>query len=225
MEAFSNIKMSQLTFKFPFKKNYLKREFFVSSNNFEVYKLIEAYPNWPDKWINIYGSKGCGKTHLANILKDKASINYYNPAQIKNETLKNLNNCNFIIIDNYNHDIEENLMYTFLNHSKQLNNYLLITSPIPLSKMKIKLKDLKSRLSSFIEVGIGLPTDDLLRVIISKSFSENQIELSVRNLEFIIKNIDRSYEKIFTFIKEIDKVSLSSGKSININLIKKVLNK
>ena len=38
-----------------------------------------------------------------------------------------------------------------------------------------------------------------------------------------LKNIERSYEKIFQFIKEIDDLSLSSGKSININLIKKVL--
>ena len=41
--------------------------------------------------------------------------------------------------------------------------------------------------------------------------------------EYIMKNIDRSYEKVFKFIKEIDDLSLSSGKSININLIKKVL--
>ncbi len=43
--------------------------------------------------------------------------------------------------------------------------------------------------------------------------------------EYIIKNIERSYEKVFKFIKEIDELSLSSGKSININLIKKVLKK
>ena len=32
-----------------------------------------------------------------------------------------------------------------------------------------------------------------------------------------------SYEDIFNFIKKIDELSLSTGKSININLIKKVL--
>ena len=37
--------------------------------------------------------------------------------------------------------------------------------------------------------------------------------------------LDRSYEKMFKFIKDIDELSLSSGKSININLIKKVLKK
>ena len=31
-------------------------------------------------------------------------------------------------------------------------------------------------------------------------------------------------EKMFKFLKEVDELSLSTGKSININLIKKVLN-
>ena len=74
-----------------------------------------------------------------------------------------------------------------------------------------------------MKIKILLPEDDLLRVIILKTFSDKQIKLSNRNLEFIIKNIERSYEKISKFTKDIDNLSLSTGKSININLIKKVL--
>ncbi len=97
----------------------------------------------------------------------------------------------------------------------------MITSKKPLKNSEVKLKDLQSRFKSFIELGISLPTDDLLRVIISKYFSEKQIFLNKRNLEYILKNIERSYDKVFKFIKEIDNDSLSSGKSINIDLIKK----
>mgnify|MGYP003904811973 CR=1 FL=1 len=75
----------------------------------------------------------------------------------------------------------------------------------------------------FLNLGIELPTDELLRVIISKSFSDKQIEISPKISEYIIKNIERSYEKVFKLMRDIDHLSLSSGKSININLIKKVL--
>ena len=68
-----------------------------------------------------------------------------------------------------------------------------------------------------------MPTDDLLRVIVTKCFSDKQIKVNVKLLDYILKNIERSYEKIFKFVKDIDTESLSSGKSININLIKKVL--
>jgi chromosomal replication initiation ATPase DnaA len=87
------------------------------------------------------------------------------------------------------------------------------------------LKDLKSRINSFLFIGIELPTDDLLKVIISKTFSDKQISINPKIFEFIIKNIERSYEKMFKFLKDIDELSLSTGKSIIINLIKKVLNK
>ena len=62
-------------------------------------------------------------------------------------------------------------------------------------------------------------------MIITKSFSDKQIKVNIKLLEYILKNIDRSYDKVFKFIKDIDLESLSSGKSININLIKKVLKK
>ena len=69
-----------------------------------------------------------------------------------------------------------------------------------------------------------MPTDDILRVIITKTLSDKQINISPKLIDFIINNVDRSYQKMFKFIKEVDELSLSTGKSININLIKKVLN-
>ena len=88
-----------------------------------------------------------------------------------------------------------------------------------------KLKDLQSRINSLVYIGIDLPTDELLQVIISKSFSDKQINLNPKISQFIINNVDRSYDKMFKFLKDIDELSLSTGKSININLIKKVLKK
>ena len=217
--------MSQLVFKFPFRAKYYEQDYYVSTNNFLTYQLIENWPNWPDKWVNIFGPKGCGKTHLSNILKKKLSdVLILEAKNFNNEELSKLDKFKCLIIDNYSENIDEHLFYSLLNQSKQLNNYLVINSIIPIKDMKFKLQDLKSRAMSFVNLGIELPTDDLLRVIISKYFSDKQIDLNPKISEYIIKNIDRSYEKVFKFIKKIDDLSLSSGKSININLIKKVLN-
>ena len=216
--------MSQLVFKFPFKTKYYEQDYYVSSNNFSAYRLIESWPNWPDKWVNIYGPHGCGKTHLSNILKKKLeTVKILNAKNINNQTLSEFSKLDFLIIDNYNKNIDEKLLYSMLNQSKQLENYVLINSVQPIKDMKFELKDLQSRAESFVDLGIELPTDDLLRVIISKYFSDKQIAISPKISEYIIKNIERSYEKVFKFMKEIDDLSLSSGKSININLIKKVL--
>ena len=56
---------------------------------------------------------------------------------------------------------------------------------------------MKSRFDNFVYVGINLPTDDLIRVILSKNFSDKQVKIEAKLLEYILKNIDRSYENIF----------------------------
>ena len=215
--------MSQLIFKFPFKTSYFEKYFFVSSNNFEAYKLIESWPKWPDKKINIYGPKGSGKTHLINILSKKTKLLIIEANHFDQKVIEVIEKYNCIVIENYEGNIDEKLLYSTLNHIIQLNKNLIINSLKSIKLINIDLPDLKSRLNSFTEVGIKLPTDDLLRVIISKTFSDKQIQLSNNHLEFIIKNIERSYEKISKFTKDVDNISLSTGKSININLIKKVL--
>ena len=216
--------MNQLIFKFPFKKKYYEQDYYVSKNNFLTYKLIESWPDWPDKWVNIFGPKGCGKTHLSNILKKKfKAAEIFDAKNLNDNWLSSSGKSECLIIDNYNSNIDEKLFYSILNQSKQLNSYVVINSILPIKDNFYKLDDLKSRARSFMNLGIELPTDDLLRVIISKSFSDKQIDISPKIIEYIIKNIERSYEKIFKIIKEIDELSLSSGKSININLIKKVL--
>ena len=217
--------MDQLIFKFPFSKKYYEQDFFVSSNNFSAYRLIESWPTWPGKWLNIFGSSGSGKTHLSKILEQKIDkIKLIEAKNVNDEIIRDLNNLKFLIIDNFENNIGEKLLYSILNQSKQLENYILINSTSPVKNINFKLEDLKSRIDSFLHIGIELPTDDLLKVIISKTFSDKQININPKISDFIIKNVERSYEKMFKFLKDVDELSLSTGKSININLIKKVLN-
>ena len=219
------IKMDQLIFKFPFSKKYYEQDFFVSSNNFFAYKLIESWPTWPGKWLNIYGASGSGKTHLAKIIEKKIiKTKLINAENITDDIIKYLSNSDCLIIDNFNNNINEKLFYTILNQSKQLENFILINSVHSIKNIKFNLEDLQSRINSFVNIGIELPTDDLLKVIISKTLSDKQISINPKILDFIINNVERSYEKMFKFLKEVDELSLSTGKAININLIKKVLN-
>ena len=216
--------MSQLVFEFPFKKKYYEQDFYVSSNNFPAYKLIESWPNWPGKWLNVFGSIGSGKTHLSKILEKKIEkTKLVEAVNINNTVVEELNHLDCLIIDNYENNIDEKLFYSILNQSKQLENYILINSIPSIKELTFELKDLQSRINSFIYIGIELPTDDLLQVIISKSFSEKQININPKISDYIIRNVERSYEKMFKLLKDIDDLSLSTGKSININLIKKVL--
>ena len=213
----------QLIFNFPFKKTYLSQDFYVSKNNFNAFKLIESWPQWPSRFINIFGPIGCGKTHLVNILSNKINGLIISSQKIDENIINQFKTKECLIIDDFDNDIDENLLYSIINLANQDNKYLIISSPISLKKFKIKLKDLNSRFTSFIEVGIDLPTDDLVKVILTKNFSDKQITISKKNIDYILNNIDRSYEKINLFSSLIDNLSLEKAKPINLKLIKDVL--
>ena len=163
--------MDQLTFRFPFLKKYYDQDYYVSSNNYSSFKLVDEWPDWPGKWLNIYGEKGSGKTHLSKILENKIKKSKLNSAnKINNNIIQNLNSLDCLIIEDFNNNIDEKLLYTILNHSKQLDNYVLINSLKSIKNLNFHSKDLQSRINSFIFIGIELPTDDILKVIITKNF-------------------------------------------------------
>ena len=105
--------MSQLYLKFPFKKNYLERDFYVSSSNYEAYKLIDNYPNWPGSKINLYGPSGCGKTYLANILDKKVSLIIIKSNLIDEKILSKIDKVDCVILDDFeNKNDEEFFLYS-----------------------------------------------------------------------------------------------------------------
>ena len=101
--------------------------------------------------------------------------------------------------------------------------YLIINSNIPLIKMNFKLSDLSSRAKNCILAEIKDPDDDLIFALILKNFSDMQIKVEKRLIDYIVKRIDRSYRNISNFIYKVDEISLKKKKSINLNIIKNLL--
>ena len=129
----------QLIFNFPFKKTYLSQDFYVSKNNFNAFKLIESWPQWPSRFINIFGPIGCGKTHLVNILSSKINSLIISSKKIDENIINQFKTKECLIIDDFDNDIDENLLYSIINLANQDNKYLIISSLISLKRFKIEL--------------------------------------------------------------------------------------
>ena len=213
----------QLILKFPTNKVYLKEDFYVSSSNQEAYEFINSWPKWIKRIVNIFGPSGSGKTHLASILKNKTSTLKIDSDKLNDKIFFKFKINEALIIENLNEKVSENLLFSLWNVALQDNKYLLITSNKPISAYKFKLPDLKSRASSSLMIGINLPSDDLISVILAKNFSDKQIKVEKKHIDYIIKRIDRSYEKISQFISILDKYSLKKSNPFNLKLIKEVL--
>ena len=213
----------QLIFNFPNKKNFLKEDFFVSSSNEEAFNLINSWPKWIKRISNIFGPSGSGKTHLASLLKKKTSTLEIQANLLNDEIFFEFKTKEVLIIENLNEKISEKLLFSLWNTAIQDNKYLLITSTKAINQFKFKLTDLKSRSNNCTVIGIKLPSDDLISVILAKNFSDKQIMYKKSHIDYIIKRIDRSYEKISKFILILDKYSLKKSVPFSLKLVKEVL--
>ena len=213
----------QLILKFPSHRAYKKEDFYVSPSNQEAYDFINNWPKWIKRTVNIFGPSGSGKSHLVSMLKNKTSHLEIEAKNLDDEIFFKFKTKEALIIENIDEKISEKLLFSLWNTILQDNKYLLITSQKPINSFNFKLPDLVSRINSSLVIGINLPSDDLISVILAKNFSDKQIKVEKKHIDYIIKRIDRSYEKISQFILTLDKYSLKKGTPFNLKLIKEVL--
>ena len=216
--------LNQKLLDFGIAESFDENDYYVSKSNYFAKNIIDAWPKWEKKIVNLAGEKYSGKTHLSTIFKLKSSALYLNGKNINQQTIKQIKLSNNIIIEDLEESFDEKLLYSIFNLVEQDNKYLLISSIKPVDTMKFSLPDLLSRLKNCIIAKIDQPDDDLIYAIILKSFSDRQIKLDNKIIDYIIKRIDRSYGKMHEFIYKIDELSLKKKKSINFKIIKEIIN-
>ena len=215
--------LNQLLLDFDYKTNFNEHDFYLSKSNSNAFNLINRWPNWNKKILNISGEKFSGKSHLANIFKLKSKAFLINGNKIDNSIFKSLKLYESIIIDDFEECNEEEILYSIFNLIDQDSKYLLINSLKPINEIKYRLPDLASRSKNCLYAVIENPDDELLFAIILKNFSDRQIKIEKKIINFIISRIDRSYRKIDEFIYKIDELSLKKKKPINLKTIKEIL--
>ena len=215
--------LNQLLLNFEYKQNFKDQDFYVSKSNYFAFNLISTWPKWEKNFLNICGDNFSGKSHLANIFLKKFKGIKINAHSFKNEHLNEIKVYENIVLENFDLNINEVLIYSLFNTVDQDNKYLIINSTIPINEINFKLDDLKSRTKNCLFAKIEKPDDELMFALVLKNFSDRQIVIDKKLIDFIIKRIDRSYDKIFEFIYKIDELSLKKKKPINFKTIKEVL--
>ena len=215
--------LNQLIIKLDYENNFKDNDFYVSKSNKHIFDLLLNWPKWDKNFLNISGERSSGKTHLVKIFLKKFQGIILNADTLSNSDIKNVKIYQNIILDDLSNKINEELFYSLINIIEQDNKYLIVTSRLPIVNFNFSLKDLNSRAKSFLLYNVEKPDDDMMFAIILKNLSDKQISLDKKLIDFIIKRIDRSYSKIFEFIYKIDELSLKKKKSIDLKIIKEVL--
>ena len=218
--------VNQQTLKFVHENNYEEENLVKSSCNNIAINFIEKWPNWSldNRIVCIFGATGSGKTHISRVWKKKSNAKILN--KINHLTLNYIYENNTpLVFEDINPNIywPENLLFEFINQIKLSKNYLLITCKVDPHKIKWNLKDLISRFSSFVNIEIKLPDDNLIQNILVKQFSDRQFSIEKKLIEYISFRIERSYLAINNIVNLIDELTLKYKKPVSLSIVKEAL--
>ena len=101
---------------------------------------------------------------------------------------------------------------------------ILFTSDTAPARLNFSLPDLRSRLNIVPVYEIKAPDDQLLMALLLKLVSDRQITPTPELLNYLLKNMQRSFTYCNKLVAEIDQISLMRKRAISLPIIKEAIN-
>ncbi|MDR2045806.1 MAG: chorismate synthase [Rickettsiales bacterium] len=197
--------------------DYSRQNYIILDENKHIYNSVIDDLSW--KCLILFGPKSSGKTHLAHIWQ---SINDAIFINVNNFVSEIRYSDTFILEDVQNIKDEAMLLHCY-NYMKESDKRLLITSSISPKKLNFKLRDLSSRILSTTSVKILPASEELLRIMLIKRFSDKQLKIDLKVINYILARIERSFYSIDKIIEKIDNESI--GLNMTVPFISTLLKK
>ena len=224
----------QLALQIQINERASLNNFFVSKKNNKTIQILKNILLGSDKGVQIFiddlGSNG--KSYLlqaiCNDFSNSNNSSIYIPMQeainLDPSILEGVSELNLICID----DIDlinkrrewEIALFNLINECYEKECFLLLSGSI--NKLEA-IPDLVSRIKKMETLRLeAINDDELLKA--TKAISKNlNIEISQKNMNYLINNSKRDIKTIFRTLSQLEKESLERKKSIGLNLIKEVI--
>ncbi len=213
--------------------NYMGRDdFMVSACNREAYMLLESWPQWVGSGAVIYGPKGCGKSHLAQMFADKVRrydalplrVSVIDARTVNMRNIKSLSqNHEVLIVENLRPENNNEALFHLFNLFNVPNRWILFTAEKAPAQMKFALKDLQTRLNMLPCAAIAEPDDMMLQMLIVKLFNDRQLQITPEILQYIVNYAPRSFAYTEELVAEIDKISLACQSSVTYTVVRQAM--
>ena len=223
----------QLALQIQINERASLNNFFVSKNNIKTIQILKNILISSNKGTQLFiddlGSNG--KSYLlqalCNDFSNSNSSSIYIPIQkaikLDPSILEGISQLNLICIDDVdqiNKREWEIALFNLINECYEKECFLLLAGRI--NKLEV-IPDLVSRIKKMETLRLEPINDDELfeaTLAISKNLN---IEISDKNMNYLINNSKRDIKTIFRILSQLEKVSLERKKSIGLNLIKEVI--
>ncbi len=214
--------MNQYVFEYDHQPAFDEAEFLVADSNAEARAWIDRWPDWDGRGLAIWGPRGSGKSHLADIWRRRSGARQVNAAEIDPDFFASWQCSNLVLQEPAGGFSESGLLHV-VNLVKEEGGYLLITDTAPPARWRVSLPDLRSRLAALPAVAIGRPEDDLIAAVLSKQFRDRQITVGDGVISYLVVRMERSFDAIGVIVETLDRLSLVEKRPITVPRARRAL--
>jgi chromosomal replication initiation ATPase DnaA len=207
-----------------------REDFFVSSCNEFAVHWVEK---WPTGWLPfpaliLYGERGSGKTHLAEVWRKRANADFLsaeNFVALSQDSL--LARQQNVVIDRIDLLIgdrsQEEKLFHLYNHSQQAGIFFLGLSRVSPENLNFEIKDLASRFRAAPNAEIAAPDDDLLFKVLAKRFHDQGYIVAEPALSFTVARMERSWEALDHLVNGAIQLATAQKKQITLPLLRDLM--
>lgn len=208
-------------------KTYGEHDFVIMDEHQDAYDLLTrffAQDDYGSSILNsliLIGDSSCGKTHLLNIFANKYGCKIYSCDEIANHDISDLFlDVKFLIIDDVDELSDDNLLFHIYNLALESGVFLLFS----LKNINVfQLRDLVSRLRNIVRAEIKNPDVDMVKILLSKGFSQRQLKIDGKIIDFLAANVARKYCEVEEMVKKVEKFCFENKKTISLGDVKKMV--
>jgi len=210
------VTLAQLAFDLPHRAALGAEDFLVSDCNSAAVRLVDAWPQWPEPVQLLMGPPASGKTHLVRVWQGRSGAVALDRAHLGIEVIDRLPAQMSIAVEDADRaGYDERTLFHLLNLAREKRLFVLLTSRCSPNRWQTALPDLASRLSAVPATEIGAPDEALLRTVMLKHFTDRQLDIDPKVLEFMAVRVERSFEAAAAAVEAVDRAALRAGRKIN----------
>jgi chromosomal replication initiation ATPase DnaA len=199
----------QLALALEHTESYAREDFLAGPPNQAALRLIERWPDWPDRMMLLVGPEGCGKSHLAAIWVQAAGARSMATRALAIERIPGALATGALLVEDLRAGaFDERALFHLLNLAREERAFVLFTARSAPASWTIETPDLASRLRALPLVALAPPDDVLLRALIFKLFADRQIAVDDSLVGFLIARIERSFAGVRRAVATLDQEAL-----------------
>lgn len=224
----SSKKITQLPLAFEGRSALGREDFLIGRSNQEAVNWIDRWPDWPAPLLVISGPAASGKTHLAEVWREKTGAEMIKPEMLISKGADAISAVSeTIVVDGVDpwlgfRESEECLFHLY-NIFKDERRTFLITMRMPPSHAEFVIADLASRVRAAPLADIHPPDDMLLGSVLIKLFSDRQLTVGHDVIRYILPRMERSFAAARDIVGLADKMALSQKRRISVPLMRDVM--